>query len=300
MLTLNGQVQMTNIDGSLWAERVVVERKTGDASADGGVKASYRQGGQGAIVHVLADRAEMKKASGTAFFHGSAQAAARLWQGGSQVEAPVLEFNQKQRNLRAHGEGAGAPMSVRTVLVSNGSPAPDSATGQTPAPASAPALTKAVARRALVVRVLSREMTYADATRKADFTGGVRVESADGVMRGERATALLEQAGAKKQEAPAGVLGGSVDRVTVNGAIEIDQPGRRATGDKLVYTAGDGLFVLTGTPATPPRVIDQDRGAVTGLELRFRAADESVVISNGERGGSGPRVHTETRVKRDR
>jgi lipopolysaccharide export system protein LptA len=129
------------------------------------------------------------------------------------------------------------------------------------------------------------------------------VDSADGVMRGDRAAAFLEAAGAKRpagKETEAGLLGGSVERVVVSGGLEIDQPGRRATGDRLVYTASDGLFVLTGTSSVSPRVVDQARGVVTGEELRFRAADESVVISNGERNGSGPRVHTETRVKRDR
>jgi lipopolysaccharide export system protein LptA len=292
-LALSGQVQLTNEDGVLWAERVVVEQKSGDASASGGVKASYKQASQGAAVHVLADRAELKKSSDTAVFHGSSRGAARLWQGSSQVEAPVLEFHQKQRRLVARGEGAGAAMAVRTVLVSTRDAQEQAGEMKT----------KEIARRAGVVRVTSREMTYTDASREAEFTGGVRVDSADGVMRGDRAAAFLEAAGAKKpagKEAEAGLLGGSVERVVVSGGLEIDQPGRRATGDRLVYTASDGLFVLTGTSGVPPKVVDQARGVVTGEELRFRAADESIVISNGERNGSGPRVHTETRVKRDR
>ena len=302
VLTLSGDVQLTNTDGSLSAERVAVEQKTGDATAEGSIKASYRQGTASAVVHVLAQRAEMKKSSGTAVFHGSAGKLARLWQGGSQVEAPVLEFNQKQRRLVAKGEGAGAPMAVRTVLVSTGS-----ASTRAPDAGKAGGLANgsAAMRRPAVVRVASREMVYSDEARQADFTDGVRVESADGVMRGDRAVAYLQTSSAdkavtKKADAGVGFLGGSVERVMVSRAIEIDQPGRRATGDKLVYTASDGLFVLTGTPAAPPRVVDQARGVVTGAELQFHAEDESVVISNGDKGGTGLRVHTETRVKRDR
>jgi lipopolysaccharide export system protein LptA len=303
MLTLSGDVQLANPEGSLSAERVAVEQKTGDATADGSVKASYRQGA-GAVVHVLAQRAELKKASGTAFFHGGAGKLARLWQGGSQVEAPVLEFNQKQRRLVAKGDGTGAPMAVHTVLVSTGQISTKPAQLDA-GKAGDPAKATAALRRPAVVRVASREMVYSDEAREADFTGGVRVESADGVMRGDRASAYLQtgsvdKAAAKKVDTNAGFLGGSVERVTVSGGIEIDQQGRRATGDKLVYTASDGLFVLTGTPAAPPRVVDQARGAVTGVELQFRAEDESVVISNGDKGGTGQRVHTETRVKRDR
>jgi lipopolysaccharide export system protein LptA len=262
------------------------------------------------MVHVLAQRGELKKTSGTAVFYGSAGKLARLWEGGSQVEAPILEFNQKKRTLVARGEGTGVPMSVRTVLVSAGPAASKPiATETSAAKVIDPVKSSAVLRRSTVVRVLSREMVYSDEARTAEFNGGVRVESVDGVMRGERAAAYLQaastgktgdKASAKRNEAGGSFLGGSVERVTVSGGIEIDQPGRRATGDKLVYTASDGLFVLTGTPTTPPRVVDQARGAVTGVELRFRAEDEGVVISNGDRGGSGLRVHTETRVKRER
>ena len=101
-------------------------------------------------------------------------------------------------------------------------------------------------RRPAVVRIASHEMTYSDESRTAEFSGGVRVDSSDGVMRGQQATAYLEgqQAKAVKKtvsSADAGFLGGSVERVVVSGAIEIDQQGRRATGERLVYTAGDRI-----------------------------------------------------------
>src|SRR5215469_356696 len=60
-MTLTGAVEMANTGGTLWAERVVMEQRTGDAVADGSVKASYRQGAQGEVTHVLAERAELNK-----------------------------------------------------------------------------------------------------------------------------------------------------------------------------------------------------------------------------------------------
>jgi lipopolysaccharide export system protein LptA len=285
-MTLSGAVEMHNSEGSMWADRVVMEQKTGDATIEGSLKASYRQAAQGEAVHVLADRAEMKKVSDTVVFYGSASRLARLWQGGSQVEAPVLEFAQKQRRLVARGD-RGSSTGGPSAGKGGGSSATDTL------------------RRPAVVRIASREMIYSDEARTAEFSGGVKVDSSDGVMRGEQATAYLEGQQSKAVKKPvsnanAGFLGGSVERVVVSGAIEIDQQGRRAIGERLVYTAGDGLFVLTGTPGAPPRVMDQARGAVTGAELRFRASDESVVISNGETSGAGQRVRTETRVKRER
>jgi len=296
-MLLTGGVEISNAGGTLSADHVTTEQKTGDAVAEGSIKASYRQGTQGEVTHVLAERAEMKKASDTTVFYGGAGRQARLWQGGSQVEAPVLEFAQKQRQLVARGDKNNTAMQVRTVLVS---------TGNSPEQKSDAAKGTNMLRRTAVVRIMSREMVYSDEARTAEFTGGVKVESSDGVMRGQQAVAYLEgqQAGkaSKKSavDANAGLLGGSVERVVVSGGIEIEQPARHATGERLVYTAGDGLFVLTGTQATPPRVVDQARGTVTGAELRFRAQDASVVISNGDANGAELKIRTETRVKRER
>jgi lipopolysaccharide export system protein LptA len=323
-MTLTGRVQVTNAGSVLWADRVVAQQQTGDATAEGSVKASYLQakageskGGQASAaaepVHVLATRAELKHDSQTAIFYGTAGRPARLWQGASQVEAPVIQLEQKKRRLEARGDGQGAPMAVHTVLVSNGGANPNVGKTATNKTATGPGKTD-------VVRVVSRELTYSDEERKAEFTGGVLVQDADGSMRGQQAVVYLQAeaggktAGAKTNVAgatgpaggagtglgagPGGFLGGSVERVVATGQIQIDQPGRRATGEQVVYTASDGMFVLTGTTAVLPKVVDDQRGTVTGTSLRFHAGDESVVVSNGTGSGAGQRVRTETQVKK--
>ncbi len=299
-LTLTGRVQLTDAASLLLADRVAMEQQTGDAEADGAVKASYRLSGDASEpVHVLASHAVFQHAAGQAIFYGVAGRPARLWQGGSQVEAPVLQFDQKEKRLAAHGNGQGTAMAVRTVLAS---------TGEVKAGAG-----KSGAGKAQVVRVASRELTYSDATRQADFTGGVEVENADGRMRGQEAVVYLQNAGANQAgkktasantqtAAQSAFMGGGVERIVATGNIEIDQTGRRAMGERVVYTASDGMFVMTGTAAAPPRIVDDARGTVTGTSLRFHAGDESVMISNGVSHGveSKQRVRTETRVKKDR
>lgn len=305
--TLTGDVQVSDGTSVLWADRVVTEQQTGDATADGSVKASYgQQAGSSEPVHVLAARAEMNHDAQVAKFYGVPGKPARLWQGASQVDAPVLEFEQKQRRLLAHGEGQGAPMAVHTVLVgAGGSPKTG---GAKPG--------KQMGGKTDVVRVVSRDLVYSDEARRADFTGGVQVDSADGSMRGQQAVVYLQAAPAKGTQAggaiggaPAGdkkasgvaagggFMGGSVERVVASGHIEMQQPGRRATGEQVVYTANDGMFVLTGTAAVLPKVVDDLQGTVTGTSLRFHAGDENVVVSNVGESGAGQRVRTETRVK---
>jgi len=277
------------------------------------VKVSYgKVGSADEPVHVLAAHADLKHDSQIATFHGVPGRPARLWQGASQVDAPVLQFEQKQRRLLAHGEGQGAPMAVHTVLVSAGSSASKGAGGakEVAAPAKG-----AGSGKTDVVRVASRELTYSDEARKAEFSGGVEVESQDGSMRAQKVEVYLQPAQTAKA-APAagsgkgdganpplsaaagtGFMGGNVERVVATGHIEIDQPGRHATGEQLVYTASDGMYVLTGTATALPKVVDSQRGTVTGTSLRFHGGDENVVVSNGGESGAGQRVRTETRVK---
>ena len=315
--TLTGNVQVSDGTSVLWADRVMTEQQSGDATADGSVKASYGQpGGASEPVHVLAARAEMKHDSQVAIFYGVAGRPARMWQGASQVDAPVLQFDQKQRRLLArgggHDEGQAAAMAVHTVLVSRGAAAKTDAAKSV----AKTGMKAAVGGKADVIRVQSRELVYSDEARRADFSGGVEVESADGNMRGQQVAVYLQTAvdgnfkkakgdggatvsSAKSQDnagAANGLMGGSVERVVASGHIEISQPGRRATGEQVVYTASDGMFVLTGTPAVLPKVIDDQRNTVTGTSLRFHAGDENVVVSNGG-SGAGQRVRTETRVK---
>ena len=82
-----------------------------------------------------------------------------------------------------------------------------------------------------------------------------------------------------------------------DGGIRIEQPGRVAIGQQVIYTASDGLFVLTGTPAAPPVVTDQATGELTGAVIRFHTGDNRVAVEGSTAPGQAGRVHTELRLK---
>jgi lipopolysaccharide export system protein LptA len=313
--TLTGNVQVSDGANTLWADQVT-EQQMGDATAEGSVKASYGQAGSAdGPAHVLAARAELKHDSGIAVFHGVPGKPARLWQGTSQVDAPVLEFDRKQKQLLAHGEGQGAPMAVHAVMVK--SPSVRSAAKQDAVKSNG--IAKKVAKGGTtgtnVIRVASRELMYSEEARKAEFSGGVDVESGDGNMKAEQVEIYLQptptagvgtvpganggkvKAGFASPADGTGFIGGKVDRMVASGRIEMEQPGRQATGEQLVYTASDDTYVLTGTTILLPKVVDDQRGTVTGTSLRFHPGDDSIVVSNGGEVGAGQRVRTETRVK---
>ena len=77
----------------------------------------------------------------------------------------------------------------------------------------------------------------------------------------------------------------------------MEQPGRRASGDQLVYTSSDAMFVLTGTCRARQKLIDDMQGTITGTSLRFHTGDDQVTVTGGGVDNPGQRVHTVTRVK---
>lgn len=329
-VTLSGGVQMSDAGSVLWANQVTLDRATGDAHALGAVKGIYAQEsssgssaaqtGAAEPTHVLAERAEMNHARGIATFYGKP---ARLWQGGSQVQAPVIELARVEQRLTAHSESAaGGSAQVRTILVGGASDASGAAkTGAEKAGTAKSGAGKAGAERSgarlpRVMRIASGGLVYSGTLRQAVFTGGVRTESVDGTVRANEATVYLRQAatkttasgmaargnGAEPEAAAVPSLAGGVERMVATGQIEMEQPGRKATGAQLVYTASDQLFVLTGDRKAQPRLVDAERGTITGAVLRFHTGDDSVVVSSVESGAPSSatqRVRTETRVGKD-
>jgi lipopolysaccharide export system protein LptA len=278
LLRLSGNVEVQDDASALFADQVDVNRATGESVATGSVKVAYASEqipGRPAQepVHVLAAQGLAHKATGRAEFFAAAGGRVRMWQGTSQVEAPEIDLDQKQKGLVAHGSGTDA-LVVRTVLDS-GRPAGVRGGG--------------------TVRVLSRALVYVDGARTVEFTGGVRVIDQDGTMNAQQATVWLSSSANQPQQA-AGLMGGKVDHMIATGAVVLDQPGRRGTGEKLVYTASDGVFVLTGTPATPPKVVDQAEGTTTGAALKFRSGDNDVEVLGSLDEKKPGRVRTETRM----
>ena len=247
---------------------------TGNATASGGVKATYRQAsGQPATafagtgpVHVVADHAHLDHATGMTIFYGTAKEQAKLWQGSNSIAAPVLELSRQRNTLAAHG-ASGDAAEVNAVFTSG----PASATsGSHPATSTRPG-------QSSVVRLQSRTLLYAENDHKAVFSGAVVAQTSSGTLHASFMDIYFSTAtGAARKE-----QGSQVSKIVARGAVQLEQPGRKGTGEELTYTAEDGKFVLTGTNAVPPHLSDQVRGTVTGSALIFNDRDDSVIVSGG-------------------
>ena len=284
------------------ADRIDYHRDTQDASGSGNVKATYRQSPQNATnhqhaapavsfgggnqpVHVIAERAELHHATNQSDFYGTVRDPARLWQDPNSLTAPMIEIDRNKNVLRAWGEGTGAEPVVETNFTSAMGPQ----------------------HQQSLARVHSQRLVYSDKDRVADFRGAVTLEQVVDTIRADDALVFLKPA-ATRAKTPAGngakgppggasqtaassvpsSLSGNaqgnsqIDHVIASGHVVITQPGRRGEGTKLVYTADNGRYVLTGTAEAPPHLWDSVHGTTTGAALLFNSQDDSVEVSGGK------------------
>jgi lipopolysaccharide export system protein LptA len=284
IMLLSGNPRIQEDNGEVSATSLELERATGNANATGGVKATYRQANGRpnlalagtAPVHVVADRAHLDHATDLTTFYGVSGAPARLWQGSDSVSAPVLELSRAHATLSAHGPG-GEAAAVNAVFTSS----PSSSK-----PGAAPS----------VVRLQSRTLFYAENDHKAVFSGAVIAQTPAALVRSSFMDVYFSPtpaspAATKTSPSAQGSQGGQVSKIVARGGVQLEQPGRKGTGDELTYTSADGKFLLTGTTAAPPRLTDQVRGTVTGDALIFNDRDGSVEVSGG-----ASKAVTQTRV----
>ncbi len=124
-------------------------------------------------------------------------------------------------------------------------------------------------------------MTYSDADRIVHYDGSVKArQGTDNIDASVVDVYLMKETN-------------EVERLIAEGNVALAQPGRRGTGDKLVYTSADGRAVLVGKNA---RVEDAEKGTTIGAQLTFYSRDDKVVVDNQQ--GTGRVKSTHRLVKK--
>jgi lipopolysaccharide export system protein LptA len=241
---------------TLTAESIQLNRKSRNAFAQDNVKTTYsKMGAQpgGAMlgsadpIHVTGSSATMNSSTGVARY-----TKARLWQGPNIVEALTISFDRTKRSLQAQGGQGGRVASVFVQKDKNGKLTP--------------------------VNVTSDRLSYVDAERRAVFSGNVVVHAQDAMITSATVQVILlpKKGQAENQSAS------QLERIEAQGDIKIEQGSRKATGNKLVYTAAEEKMVLTGTPEKLPSIFDAERGQISGDSLTFFTHDGRVLVDSGE------------------
>jgi lipopolysaccharide export system protein LptA len=268
MLELTGSPRIRDKGLTTTARTLRMNRATGDATAEGEVKSTYsdlREQPNGALlassspIHITARAMIVHRTTAVATYSGDA----RIWQDANVVQAPTLQFDREHRSVVAQGDG----QPVSTVLVQM-----DKRGGTVP------------------VSITSARLTYTDDQHRAHFEGGVVARSAEVAITADHLDAfMIPRSQASANQALKGQ--GQLDRIVAEGNVSIQEPSRRARGEKLVYTAAEDKFILTGGS---PSIFDAEHGKITGDSLTFYKHDDRVLVEGKD---TSPTV-TQTRVAR--
>ncbi|MGB7556519.1 MAG: LPS export ABC transporter periplasmic protein LptC [Candidatus Korobacteraceae bacterium] len=270
MLLLTGSPRV--IDGGMTTTAVTVRinRQTGDGFADDNVKTTYsdlKPQPDGALlassdpIHVTAQHMTAHKEPSVAHYTGNV----RLWQTANVVRAPKIDFDDQKRSMVAEADGSQKVLSLFMQKGQDGKLTP--------------------------VDVTSDKLTYTDEERRARYTGDVFAQSVPNTINGRQIDVYLKPAdqdtkGATQTPAPASqkksIIPGSdgpsqIDHMVAVGNVVVTGPNRRAVGDRLVYTADDGKYFLTGKS---PSIFDAEHGTVWGDSLTFYSHDDRVLVES--------------------
>ena len=278
LLVLSGSPRVVDNGMTTTAQTIRMNRTTGDAIAEGNVKSTYSDlkaqpdGGMLASsdpIHVSSRSMTAHRSPAVAVYTGDA----RLWQNSNVVEAPTLQFDRDHRSLIAQGADVGT--GLRPVRAGQ-SPAPTQALAQ---PVSTVLVQVDKTGKVTPVHITSARLNYADAERRIFLDGGVTAKGSDATLTGQQMTVFLLPRSQSQTAAGPGTPG-QVERIVAEDRVVITQPTRHATGDKLVYTAAEDKFVLTGGT---PSIFDAERGKITGDSLTFYRHDDRVLVEGKEK-----------------
>jgi lipopolysaccharide export system protein LptA len=297
ILLLTGSPRVSAGGMMTTANAIRINRASDDAIAQGNVKSTYndlKEQPNGALlassspIHVTAATMTAHNSPSIALYEGNA----RLWQDANLVEAPSIQFDRDHRSLVAQGTAI-HPVSTLLVQEKLAQPEKGSEGGkklQAKDEHKANINSEEKFNQATPITITSARLTYGDADRQVHYEGGVAARGNDFQATADTMDAyLMPRSQSSTTQSLAGP--GRLDRMVAQGHVVVQQPGRHADGQTLVYTASDDKFVLTGGP---PSIFDAERGKITGVSLTFFRADDRVLVE----GEASTPVVTQTRVAR--
>lgn len=272
ILVLTGSPRVVDGGMTTTAVHVRMNRQTGEGFADDEVKTTYSElkpQPNGALlansdpIHVTAAHMTAFKQPGIAHYTGNV----RLWQTANVVRAPKMDFDNEKRAILAESDKTQKVSSLFVQQSQDGKNTP--------------------------VDVTADKLTYVDEERLARYTGNVLAKTTTGTVTTQQLDVYLKEAEAdpasnttasapkpvqqKGPSLPGSDAPSKIDHMIAAGKVVVTEPNRRAVGDKLVYTADDGKYLLTGRS---PSIFDAERGTVWGDSLTFYSHDDRVLVES--------------------
>jgi lipopolysaccharide export system protein LptA len=270
LMTLDGSARTWDPTGSVNADRIVLNQKSGDYTAEGHVSSTRqpdRKGGSSAMLsndEVMQAVAERMISSGDNK-HIRYEGGARAWQGANRVDADRIEIDRDRRVMEAHGKV------VSQFADKSQDKSPDKS-GEQKGP-------KAKASAAPVFTVVrAPDLVYTEETRVAVYQGGV-VLARPGLNVNSRALqAFLKPADADSSLDKA-FADGDVRIVSVTTVGKAPRT-RTGTSEHAEYYADEQKVILQ---KGQPLLVDNVKGNTSGQQLTWWANNDTLRV-DGEPG----------------
>ncbi len=264
LITLDQAARIWDASGATSADRILLDQKTGDISAEGNVVSTRMPDQKGKSSAMLtndqplqAKARRMYTANRNEKIHYEGQAV--LWQGANRVWADTVDIDRTERRLVARGH-------VRTQFVEKHKSEPAKAADG----AAAPPFADEAAKAPTFVVVNAAALVYTEADRLAHYTGGAHMVRPGMDVKASEIRAFLNDSESSS----------SLNHAFADGAVTIfrKESDRTLTGTgehAEYYDAEQRIFLAGGEP----ELVDSVRGTTKGRELTYYANDDKLLVN---------------------
>lgn len=268
-MELEEQAEVWDANSRTSANRLTLDEKTGDFTAEGAVSSVYQEppaekSENGSAeqteadlfspaqpVYATADRMLSNQRTGLLEYHGKA----RLWQGADRIEAESVVIERPEKRLTAK-------TNVVSVIAEKAEGQPHDS-GEEAAP---------VAKKSRLTEVRADAMTYDEATRQVEYDGSVDLRRGALRVKANELDAWL---------APPGGEGSRLEKAVARGTVEVTETAadgsapRKGFGDAVHFHPAEDQVILKGEPA---RVVNARQDTTRGSQLTYYLNDDRLLV----------------------
>jgi lipopolysaccharide export system protein LptA len=267
LMTLDGSARMLDPTGSVNADRIVMNQKSGDYTAEGHVSSTRQPDRKGAssamlsndeVMQAVADK--MISTGGNKHIHYDGNA--RAWQGANRVDADRIEIDRDRRVMEAHGKVV-SQFADKSQDKNPDKPEKNPGKSSKSKGPAAPIFT--------VVR--ATDLVYTEETRVAVYQGGVVLTRPSLTVNSKELQAFLKPADSDSSLDKA-FADGAVKIVSVDTAIKPART-RIGTSEHAEYYADEQKVLLQ---KGEPLLVDNVRGNANGRQITWWANNDRLVV----------------------
>ena len=261
-IVLDTGARMSDASGSTRGDRIRMDQRSGDFTAEGNVNSSRmpdRDSSKNSQMlngdePLNAQARKMDSRDRNHVFHYEGDVV--MWQGANRIAADTVDVDRRKRALKADGH---------VVTTFWDEPKKDSGGKDAPAAGSAK---KASAKPAASTVVRAPHLTYTDDDRLAVYSGGVGLDHQGMRVTCTELHATLAESGADSR----------LEKAFADGNVDIrwTSPPREGASQHAEYYTGEQKVVMTGGR---PKFVDSCKGSTEGRNLTYYANDDRLLVS---------------------